>query len=215
MKEIYALGVGHGTPIFIELAEACGYRVGGLYHYNDSRTGESDHGFPILGSFDDLLHSTNIEGMNFVLTMGDMNIKRVLSKKLYQKGGVLPSLIHPQTNISRFSHISECGVLICSQCEVHSDAVIDEGCVLWHRATIEHDTHLYQYVFVGPNAYIGAYTEVGNNAFIGQCSVLVSDKAKSIGAYSLVGAGSLVTKPVPDKVIVAGSPARIFSKDTL
>ena len=61
MKEIYALGVGHGTPIFIELAEACGYKVGGLYHYNDARTGESDHGYIILGSFNDLLNSTNIE----------------------------------------------------------------------------------------------------------------------------------------------------------
>ena len=45
MKEIYALGVGHSTPVFIEIAEAAGWHEAGLYHYNDERTGEMDHGF--------------------------------------------------------------------------------------------------------------------------------------------------------------------------
>ena len=48
MREIYALGVGHSTPLFIEIAEAAGWHVSGLYHYNDERTGEMDHGFKIL-----------------------------------------------------------------------------------------------------------------------------------------------------------------------
>lgn len=79
MKAIYALGVGRATPIFIELAESCGYRVVGLYHYDDSRTGEMDHGFPILGSFDDLFNS-DVGGRNFVLTMGNMKIKLLETK---------------------------------------------------------------------------------------------------------------------------------------
>lgn len=45
-KGIYPLGVGHATPLFIEPAEACGYHVVGLYHYNEERTGETDHGRP-------------------------------------------------------------------------------------------------------------------------------------------------------------------------
>ena len=39
-KEIYALGIGHNTPVSIDLAESCGYKIAGLYHYNDTRTGE-------------------------------------------------------------------------------------------------------------------------------------------------------------------------------
>lgn len=55
MKKIYALGVGHNTPVFIDLALDCGYEIVGLYHYNGDKTGEVDHGYKILGSFDDLL----------------------------------------------------------------------------------------------------------------------------------------------------------------
>ena len=182
MKEIYALGVGHATPVFIELAEACGYKVVGLYHYNDTRTGELDHGFPILGSFDDLLNS-DIKGRCFVLTM-----------------------------ISRFATVSQSGVLICSYSEVHSDSIIEQGCVLWPKVIIGHDCQIHDYIFFGPNAYVGAYTEIERKAFIGQCSVLISDKAKHIGKNTLIGAGSLVTKPISDNSVAAGSPAVVVGQ---
>lgn len=85
-KEIYLLGVGHGTPIFIELAEACGYHVAGLYHYNDERTGQTDHGYKIFGSFNNLL-CQDLHGKSFCLTMGDMDIKQSMSLQLIQRGG--------------------------------------------------------------------------------------------------------------------------------
>lgn len=212
MKEIYALGIGHSTPVFIELAEACGYRIIGLYHYNESRTGEIDSGFPVLGSFPDL-YNINLKGMSFLLTMGDMRIKREVSGKILGLGGNIPTLIHPTAEISRFAKISDNGVLICSHCEVHANSSIDEGCVLWHRATLEHDSRLGNYVFVGPNAYVGAYTEVEDEAFIGQCSVLISDKAKFVGKNALIGAGSLVTKPVLGDTTVFGHPAKVMVKE--
>lgn len=86
MKEIYALGVGHSTPLFIEIAEAAGWHVAGLYHYNDERTGEEDHGFKILGSFEGLYHQ-NIQGKYFLTTMGDMKIRRDIITNLSRRGG--------------------------------------------------------------------------------------------------------------------------------
>ena len=77
MKEIYALGVGHNTPVFIDLAESCGYKIAGLYHYNSERTNEFDHGFKILGSFDDLFDEDNsLTDKNFLLTMGNNEIRK-------------------------------------------------------------------------------------------------------------------------------------------
>lgn len=86
MKEIYLLGVGHATPLFIELAEACGYAVAGLYHYNDGRNGEMDHGYRILGSFDQLLNS-EVKDKMFCMTMGDINTKHTISQRLINRGG--------------------------------------------------------------------------------------------------------------------------------
>lgn len=208
-KPIYLLGIGYGTPIFIELAEACGYHIAGLYHYNSDRTGEIDHDYKILGSFNDLL-SQDLQGKNFCLTMGDMSIKQLVSLNITHRGGKLPTLIHPTAIISRFAEVSSCGVLVSSHCEIHNDTTIGEGCVLWPQAMVDHDCHIGEYTFMGPKSYVGAYTEVESRAFIGQGSVLISGKAKHIGNDALVGAGSVVTKPVPDKAILAGNPARIL-----
>lgn len=208
-NNIYLLGVGHATPLFIELAEACGYHVAGLYHYNEERTGETDHGFPILGSFADLLRE-DLTDKNYCLTMGDMAIKQAVSSDIIQRGGVVPTLIHPTAIISRFANVSSCGVLVCSHCEIHNDTTIEAGCVLWPQAMIGHDCHIGEYTFMGPKSYVGAYTEIETKAFIGQCSVLISGKARHIGSEALIGAGSVVTKPVPEKAIVAGNPARIL-----
>ena len=149
-------------------------------------------------------------GKNFVLTMGNMKIKEEMSNHIKERGGITPTLIHPTAIISRFSSISESGVLVCSYSEVHSDSIVEEGCVLWPKVIVGHDCHIHEYVFLGPNAYVGAFTEIDNKAFIGQCSVLISDKAKYIGANSLIGAGSLVTKPIPESVIAMGSPAIVI-----
>ena len=53
---------------------------------------------------------------------------------------------------------------------------------------------------------------LGNDVFIGVNSVLLRNV--TIGDYSIVGAGSVVTKDVPPSVVVAGNPARIIRKLT-
>jgi acetyltransferase-like isoleucine patch superfamily enzyme len=48
--------------------------------------------------------------------------------------------------------------------------------------------------------------KIGNNCFIGTRAVILPDVV--IGDNSVVGAGSVVTRSVPDNTVVAGSPAR-------
>jgi len=208
MKELYALGVGHSTPLFIEIAEAAGWKILGLFHYNDERTGEVDHGYKILGSFNDL-YQLNLEGKYFLLTMGDMKIRHRIASLLRTKGGVLPTIIHPNAVISKFATISKEGVVIGNGVELQNDVVVDNDVIVRSNVTICHNTIIHEDVFIGPKALIGAYITINRSAFIGQGSILVSDKAGVIGSNSIIGAGALVTKPIPDNVLAVGSPARV------
>jgi virginiamycin A acetyltransferase len=47
--------------------------------------------------------------------------------------------------------------------------------------------------------------EVGSNAWIGEGAIIMAD----IGKGSMVAAGAVVSSPVPDKITVAGNPARL------
>lgn len=206
-KVIYALGIGHNTPVFIDLAESAGYKVVGLYHYNDTRTGAFDHGFEILGSFDDLLHLDSLEGMNFLLTMGDNSIREDLTKKIISKGGRIPSIFHPTAVISRFARINDVGVYISAFTHIQADSEIDEGTVILSGVNISHTNRIGRYCFIAGGATVGAYTKVEDYVFIGQGALTISGKVNRIGSHAFIGARSLVTHSIEIGQKVAGSPA--------
>lgn len=212
MKEIYALGVGHNTPVMIDLAEACGYNVVGLYHYDDSRTGEMDHGFEIIGSFEDLLAEDSLTGKFFLLTMGDSNIRKDLSEKIVSLGGEIPTLIHPTAVISRFANISKKGVYIGAFSHVQADTDIQEGTIILSGVNISHTNSIGKYCFIAGGVTIGAYTLVEDLVFIGQGALSISGKVSKIGENAYIGARSLLTSNVNHNVIVAGSPAKEISR---
>jgi virginiamycin A acetyltransferase len=59
---------------------------------------------------------------------------------------------------------------------------------------------------------------IGNDVWVGQ-NALILPRVRRIGDGAVIGAGSVVTKDVPDYAVVAGNPAEIrryrFSKETI
>jgi UDP-2-acetamido-3-amino-2,3-dideoxy-glucuronate N-acetyltransferase len=126
------------------------------------------------------------------------------------------------------------GARIGSQCIIGRDAFIDEGVSIGDRVKIQNAALVYHGVtvedgvFIGPNAiltndrYPRAITPTGELAraddwvvspitlrvgcSIGAGAVVVA--GVDVGRFATVGAGAVVTKPVPDYALVAGNPAR-------
>ncbi|MHC4714272.1 MAG: LbetaH domain-containing protein, partial [Planctomycetota bacterium] len=78
-------------------------------------------------------------------------------------------------------------------------------------------------VYIGPNVVFANSdprdgrilpVEIGNGAVIGTNAV-TTHKVRRIGTDATVGAGSVVTKDVPDRAVVAGNPARIIGWNTI
>ena len=205
-NSIYVLGVGGSTPVFCEIALGCGYHIEGLYHYNDSRNGEVVNGMTIIGSFDDLFEN-DIRGVNFLLTMGDPEIRHNLSKRLVAAGAILPTLIHPTAVISPNCTISSEGVIIGPMAIVQSNARVCSNVAIWDMALICHDAIVESDVFIGPKALVGAAVHVNSFAYIGQGAILISHKAKEIECKAIVGAGAVVVISVAKYQVVSVVPA--------
>lgn len=54
-----------------------------------------------------------------------------------------------------------------------------------------------------------AKIEIGKNCFIGDSVIVLP--GVTIGANSIIGAGSVVTRHIPDNSVAAGNPARVIS----
>jgi UDP-2-acetamido-3-amino-2,3-dideoxy-glucuronate N-acetyltransferase len=115
-------------------------------------------------------------------------------------------------------------VNVCSHCFIENDVSVGDrvtikaGVQLWDGITLEDN------VFVGPNVTFTndafprskvhdrgyAKTVVRSGASLGAGSVVLP--GVSIGVNAMVGAGSVVTRDVPDGVVVVGNPAHIIRK---
>lgn len=206
-KDIFILGVGCSTPLTIELAEACGYTVAGLYHYAPDKTGEIIYGVQVLGTHDDLLANNSLKGKQFALSMGDNTIRARLFAQLKEKGAILPSLIHPTCIISPRSSIGE-GTHMDSYCCVQPNSRIANNCMIRPYVLIAHNTTIGDNSFIAAHSTVGAYITVGENVFMGLSSTAISSKVETIGNHAVIGAGAVVNRDVEKNAVVVGNPAR-------
>ncbi len=130
------------------------------------------------------------------------------------------------TRVWAFAHVQPDAVIgsgcnICDHCfiergvRIGNDVVIKNGVSVWSGVTLENR------VFVGPNAVftndtipraklyhdVPEPTLVCEGASIGANATLLC--GITIGRYALIGAGAVVTKPVPSFAVLTGNPARL------
>ena len=210
-KEIYILGVGRNTEVYIDLVEACGFKPAGLYHYNDERIGESIHGVKILDTNENLFGTNSLEGKYFAISVGDIKIRNDINSKIRQLGGQIPKLIHPNANVSKYSIVEE-GVVINANSIVQAGAIVKKDTVITYNVTIAHTSVIGECCQITAGSIIGAYVSVHNFVFIGMGSIILSSKVKYIGKNAIIGAGSVVTKNVEANTVVAGNPAKVLKK---
>ena len=149
-----------------------------------------------------------------------------MTEQVHPLAVVQSAHIGPNTRIWQFVVIlpnarigADCN--ICSHVLIENDAIVGDrvtvksGVQLWDGLRIEDD------VFIGPNVtftndlfprskqYPSAFavTTVKAGASIGGGATILP--GLTIGCHSMVGAGAVVTKSVPDHAVVVGNPARI------
>jgi len=139
------------------------------------------------------------------------------------------AIIGDGTNIWRWTHVRS-GARIGKNCTIGQNcyvgglARIGDGCKIQNNVSVYDAVHLYDNVFVGPSVvftnvlrpraevranpkYDYKATFVLEGATIGANATIVC--GVTIGEYAMVGAGSVVTKDVPDFGEVYGVPAEL------
>lgn len=130
------------------------------------------------------------------------------------------------SSIWHFSHIIS-GTKIGERCNIGQNVVIGanvvvgSGCKIQNNVSIYEGVELEDDVFCGPsmvftnvftprshvsrkNEYLS--TPVRKGATIGANATIVC--GNEIGAYAFVGAGAVITKPVPPQALMVGNPAK-------
>ena len=145
-------------------------------------------------------------------------------------------MIHPLTDCQAFIPESTnvwqfCVVLpdaqIGSNCNICAGVVIENDVIIGNNVTIKSGVQVWDGVTIEDNVFIGpnvsftndlvprskvypksfAKTLVKRGASIGANSTIIA--GHTIGEYAMIGAGSVVTKDIPDRTLWFGNPATL------
>lgn len=166
---------------------------------------EPVHGLPVLSSLDWLAahHSTHV-----VIAIGAPAAKRRIAAHVESTGGnPFASLVHPCAWVGRHVEISE-GSVICAGCLVTTDIRIGRHVHVNIGSTIGHDADLGNFVTLNPSVNVSGNVALGEGVEIGTGSVLIPQT--NVGEWSIVGAGSVVTKSLQANITAVGAPARVI-----
>ena len=131
------------------------------------------------------------------------------------------------TRIWHFSHIMP-DTRLGKNCNLGQNVVVSPGCVIGNNVKIQNNVSIYTGVVIEDDVFCGpsmVFTNVVNprshierkseykttlvrhGATIGANATVVC--GNTLGRYCFIGAGSVVTRDVPDFALVVGNPGRV------
>lgn len=181
-----------------------------LVFYDDVSKLESQYlfnQFEILTSISQAESYFRKNDTRFVLGIGSPKLRKKLADKFLLLGGELTTIISPKAYIAPFDISIGTGVNIITGCAIDNSVTIDEGALINTNVIIGHDCVVGKYSEICPGTVISGNCSIGDFCFIGSNSTILP-KIK-IGNNSIIAAGSVVIKDVPENTLVAGNPALI------
>lgn len=208
MKKLYILGAGgFGREVawLVERINAVEptWELAGFIDDDKTTHGKLLGGYPILGGCDHLLSIE--EEVWAVCAVGSAKIRKNIVEKIQGHKNInFATLIDPSVLLSGRVQVGK-GSIICAGTIITVDVRIGSHVIINLDCTIGHDAVLQDFVTVYPSVNISGNVAVNECAELGTGAQII--QGKKIGKETVVGAGAVVVKDLPEKCTAVGSPA--------
>lgn len=142
--------------------------------------------------------------------IGSPQIREKVMEQAAAAGFEPATLIHPRVDRSRWIEIGP-GAIICAGNILTVNITLGAHVQINLDCTIGHDVVMGDYSTLAPGVHVSGWVHLGKRVYVGTGAVILQgahDAPLTIGDDAVIGAGAVVTKPVPPGVTVVGVPAR-------
>lgn len=205
MEKIYIVGAGGFAREVAWLIEDINdknpvWELAGFIDENKTNVGKKLNGYLVLG---DVEYLNKQEKANVVIAIGSGEARENLSKKI--KNHVYPTLIHPSVIKSKYMTIDE-GTIVCAGSIITTNINIGKHVIINLDCTIGHDVILENYTTILPSVNVSGNVVIDERTMLGTGSAII--QGLKIGKDSIIGAGAIVVKDIPNNCTAVGNPAK-------
>lgn len=209
MKSVI-IGAGTYGEVYATFLKEANIDVIGFVDDKRELQGQSIHGIPVIGSIAQLSLIAQQWGVEVVYCpIGDNGLRVQILSEALRLGLKTPNFIHHSVKIAPNVNIADHGVYILQGTQIMPWVTLERFVMISCGSNIVHHSHLKEGVFVSNGVNLGAQVVAERLSYIGMGATVMTG-VKTLGENSLVGAGAVVIKDVPNSAIVAGIPAKVL-----
>ena len=200
-KKLAIIGAGSLGIMTLDVVLKEGvYSVKDIVFIDDGKDkNEMIYGVTVIGDSNIIADlDTNI--YDFVIAVADNNARKKIAE-MYDIPYV--TVIHPHASVSEFAKIG-IGNIILPNVTIDPEAIIHNHVILNKNTSIGHNVEMEDFSQASPGCQLGGL--IGECTFLGLGATLLPNI--KIGRQSIVGAGAVVTKDLPDYCTAIGTPAK-------
>lgn len=183
---------------------------------------EKEKTFEIIGFYDDKHYENDINGIKYlgeikdinllnaltsiVVAVADPKVKKKIIESIHNDKVDFPNLIHPSVIIGQDDLQMGKGNIICAGNIITVNIVLRDFIILNLSCTIGHDTTIESYCSFMPSVNISGEVIIKEGVYVGTGAKIINQL--EIGSFTIVGAGAVVSKSLPDNCTAVGIPAK-------
>lgn len=148
-------------------------------------------------------------GAEFFVAIGDPGARRDTTRRWLARGHHLVRVLHSTSFASPSAEVGD-GSCLLAGAILQAGARIGRGVIVNTAASVDHDCRVADYAHLAPGVRLAGCVEIGEGTWVGIGAI--AREGISIGARTLVGAGSVIVEDIPDAVVAFGNPCRVVRR---
>lgn len=164
--------------------------------------------FPLeLPVFGPLTQLVSVAHDAVIIAIGDNRSRARLFQQMQGQNERIVNAIHPSAVVAPDVRLGQ-GVMICAGTVINTGTTIGDDVILNTSCSVDHHSVIRDHAHLAPGVHLGGGVCVEEGALLGVSAASVP--GRTIGRWSVVGAGAVVTHDIPAYATVVGVPARVI-----